>query len=76
MATNYITIISSTLLLISEVLPYVSQVNGNGIIETLVNSYSKYKKVEEEQKVINYETIDHKLDKIIDNLEKLKPQEN
>lgn len=76
------TIVSSILLFISEILPYVSQVNGNGIIDIIVNSYSKYKQVkqveqveqvEEEKKLINYETIDKKLDEI---LEKITPRES
>lgn len=45
----YISIISGMLLTISEILPYISKIKGNGIIEVLLNSCSKYEQEKQSQ---------------------------
>lgn len=74
--TYYASIISGILLFVSEAMPYISKVKGNGIIQVLVNSFTKY----EETKQKEDDDMKHKLDIIMKRLETientLKPQPN
>ena len=70
MATNYVAFLSSSLLLISEILPYIPQVKGNSIIQTLFESYSKYEEVKKTESVNEHQQVITRLDKILDILEK------
>ena len=74
MATNYFALLSSSLLLISEILPYIPQVKGNSIVQTLINSYSKYEEVKKTESVNEHQEVITRLDKIVVILEKEKLQ--
>lgn len=74
MATNYFALLSSSLLLISEILPYIPQVKGNSIVQTLINSYSKYEEVKKTETVNEHQEVITRLDKILVILEKEKLQ--
>lgn len=74
MATNYFALLSSSLLLISEILPYIPQVKGNSIVQTLINSYSKYEEVKKTESVNEHQEVITRLDKILVILEKEKLQ--
>ena len=63
----YVSIFSGILLTVSEFLPYLTKVKGNGIIQVLVNSYSKYE--EDKQKEEN--EFKKKLDDISNRLEQI-----
>lgn len=58
----YISVISGAMLLISEILPYVSNVKGNGIVQALLNSCSKY----EEDKKKEQQTLQDLIKRIDD----------
>ena len=63
--TYYASIISGILLFISEAMPYISKVKGNGIIQVLANSFTKY----EETKQKEEDNVKQKLDLIMKRLE-------
>jgi hypothetical protein len=64
----YVSLFSGAMLAISELLPYISKVKGNGIIQVIMNAYGAQKKQEEEQAQQN----EKKLDDILARLEELK----
>ena len=69
---NYITILSSSLLLISEILPYIPQVKGNSIIQTIINSYSKYEEDKKLERSTEHQEVITRLDKILTIIDKEK----
>jgi hypothetical protein len=81
--TFYTTILSGGLFAISELLPYISKVKGNGIIQVLLNSFSKYDESRKEEEKKEKERIENQtalLNEILQKLEMLqnaiKPQNN
>lgn len=64
----YVSILSGALLAISEALPYLSKVKGNGIIQTLLNTYGKY----DEEKKKEQEQEQKKLDEVLVRLDEIK----
>jgi hypothetical protein len=63
----YVSIFSGACLVISELLPYISKVKGNGIVQILMQSFSQYedtkrKETEEQQRL--YERILERLDQL------------
>jgi hypothetical protein len=65
--TFYISIISGALLTVSEIMPYISQIKGNGIVQVLINTFSKY----EEKKKQEEQSIHSKLQEICSHLENI-----
>jgi predicted CopG family antitoxin len=63
----YVSLLSGALLAVSEILPYLTKVKGNGIIQILMNAYGEQKKQEEEKE----HQENKKLDEILARLEKL-----
>jgi hypothetical protein len=71
----YASIFSGLLLTISEALPYLTKVKGNGIIQVLINAYGQYgekKKQEQEQEQAQEKKTEQKIDEILVRLEELK----
>lgn len=64
----YVSLFSGAMLAVSELLPYLSKVKGNGIIQVIMNAYGAQKKQEEEQAQQN----EKKMDEILARLEELK----
>jgi hypothetical protein len=61
----YVSIFSGVCLAISELLPYISKVKGNGIVQVLIQSFGKFeetKRKEEEQQQQVIQSILDRLD--------------
>ena len=71
--TYYVSVISGILLVISEVMPYISKVKGNGIVQVLFNSFTKYeetKQKEEDDMRQKLNIISQRLDALESSLKK------
>ena len=62
--SHYITIISSTFLFISEVLPYISQIKGNGIVHSILGGITQYEEDRQRVKLIEHKEVMDKLEEI------------
>lgn len=63
----YASIFSGACLLVSELLPYMSKVKGNGILQVLIDSFGKY----EQEKQAKENDFNETLQNIIERLERL-----
>lgn len=59
----YASVISGGLLLISELLPYISSIKGNGIIQVLTNTFNRYDEAKKK--------TDEKIDQILTIVQKI-----
>lgn len=64
---NYYSMVSTCLLFVSEILPYISKVNGNGIIQVLSNAITTY----DNDKKQKEESIEVKIQAILDEIKSL-----
>lgn len=73
--TYYASLVSGGLLIISEALPYVSKIKGNGIIQVLTSLFTNYEenkkqeKLEQDRKI---QEIMEKLDRITEMIKEVK----
>jgi hypothetical protein len=77
--TLYASIFSGSLLAISELLPYVSKIKGNGIIQVVVNFFSNYEEIKKKEKLERdqkIQEISDKVDAIIKRLDQELPMNN
>ena len=75
--TFYTTILSGSLFVISELLPYISKVKGNGIIQVLLNSFSKYDENRKEEEKKEKERLERQTELLNETLQNaIKPQNN
>lgn len=65
----YISIVSGALLTISEVLPYIKQINSNGIIETIINIIKKKQNNSPESEPLVSSTLSSKILETINKIE-------
>lgn len=63
----YVSIISGACLVISEILPYLSSVKGNGILHILSQAFGKYEQKKQED--------DQRIQEILQRLERLEKQQ-
>lgn len=68
----YVSIATSVCLAISELLPYLSKVKGNGILQVLLQSYQQKK--QEEEKI--QEDLYTKVEDILQRLQRLEQKNN
>lgn len=71
----YISVFSGLMLIVSEILPYVSNVKGNGIVQIILNSCSKY----DEDKKKEHQTLQDlikKVDDLSNRMDRLIPRDN
>ena len=54
----YASIVSGILLFISEAMPYISKVKGNGIVQVLINSFTKYEEAKQQEEDVMKQKID------------------
>jgi hypothetical protein len=63
----YVSLFSGACLIISELLPYISKVKGNGIVQILMQSFSRYedtKRKESDEQQRLFESIVERLDRL------------
>lgn len=71
----YVSILSGACLVVSELLPYISKIKGNGILQILMNSFNSFeenKRKEDEQQQRMLQSILDRLDR----LERLAQEKN
>jgi len=68
----YASLISGSLLVISEILPYLSKVKGNGIIQVLTNLFTGYDELKKKEKAEYEQKIQDLTAKVNESLEILK----
>ena len=75
--TSYISIISSTLLILSEILPFLP-CKPNGIIDTIIKSFTCYKKencsIKQDKETKDYIMIQHMLYEMLTEIDDLEEQ--
>jgi|LakMenEpi03Aug12_release.lakeMendotaPanAssembly.Ray.scaffolds.fasta_scaffold2349764_2 hypothetical protein len=69
--TFYASILSGSLLMISEILPYISKIKGNGIFQALTNLFSNYEEQKKKEKLERDQKIQEISDKVDEVLKKL-----
>lgn len=65
--TYYASIVSGSLLVISELLPYISKIKGNGVIQVISNFFNNYEETKKQEKLEH----DKKIQEIIEKLDLL-----
>jgi hypothetical protein len=69
--TLYTSVLSGSLLVISELLPYISKIKGNGIIQVLTNLFSNYEEEKKKEKLERDQKMQEISDKVDVILKKL-----
>lgn len=62
--TLYTSVLSGSLLVISELLPYISKIKGNGIIQVLTNLFSNYEEEKKKEKLERDQKMQEISDKV------------
>jgi|694.fasta_scaffold143430_3 hypothetical protein len=73
----YTTLVSGSLLVVSELLPYISKIKGNGIIQVITNLFTKYEENKQKEKAERDQKIQEivlKVDEAVAILKRLEEQ--
>lgn len=68
----YASLVSGSLLVISELLPYISKIKGNGIIQVLTNFFTNYEETKKKEKAEQAQKMQEMTNKMDEALEILK----
>ena len=69
--TLYASVLSGSLLAISEILPYISKIKGNGILQVLTNLFSNYEEEKNKERLERAQKMQELTDKVDAILKKL-----
>jgi hypothetical protein len=60
----YTSLVSGSLLVLSELLPYISKIKGNGIIQVVTNLFTNYEETKKKEKAEREQKIQELTDKV------------